>query len=175
MAGYILHNNPMLAAYILLLETVMARDYTKLKIEQTEELLKPFRRLSRAQSPRQGWVQAIREALGMSGAQLASRLNVTRQTIKDLEHSEATGKITLDSLNKLAAALGCSVVYALVPKKPLEEMKRDRAREVAESLMRPVSHSMKLEAQAISKPEEKRQREQLIQDLMQGDPKKLWR
>jgi len=152
----------------------MARAYTKLKLEQTEELLRPFRRLSRAQSPRGGWVRAIREALGMSGAQLAARLNVTRQTIKDLEHSEATGKITLDSLNKLAAALGCRVVYGLVPEKPLEEMQRDRAREIAESLMKPVSHSMKLEAQAIGERDEQRQRERLIQGLMQGDPKKLW-
>ena len=153
----------------------MARDYTKLKLEQTEELLRPFRRLSRAQSPRGGWVRALREALGMSGAQLAARLNVTRQTIKDLEHSEATGKITLDSLNKLAAALGCRVVYGLVPEKPLEEMQRDRARDIAESLMKPVSHSMKLEAQAIGKRDEQRQRERLIEGLMQGNPKKLWR
>src|SRR3970040_844080 len=152
----------------------MARDYKKLKLEQTEELLRPFRRLSRAQSPRGGWVRAIREALGMSGAQLAARLNVTRQTIKDLEHSEATGKITLDSLNKLAAALRCRLVYGLVPEKPLEEMQRDRAREIAESLMKPVSHSMKLEAQAIGERDEQRQRERLIQGLMQGDPKKLW-
>lgn len=153
----------------------MARDYTKLKLEQTEELLRPFRRLSRAQLPRGGWVRAIREALGMSGAQLAARLNVTRQTIKDLEHSEATGKITLDSLNKLAAALGCRVVYALVPKKLLEEMQRDRAREIAESLLKPVSHSMKLEAQAIGERDEQRQRDRIIQGLLQGDPKKLWR
>ena len=153
----------------------MTRDYTKLKLEQTEELLRPFRRLSRAQSPRGGWVRAIREALGMSGAQLAARLNVTRQTIKDLEHSEATGKITLDSLNKLAAALRCRLVYGLVPEKPLEEMQRDRAREIAESLMKPVSHSMKLEAQAIGERDELRQRDRLIQGLMQGDPKKLWR
>lgn len=153
----------------------MARDYKKLKLEQTEELLRPFRRLSRAQSPRGGWVRAIREALGMSGAQLAARLNVTRQTIKDLEHSEANGKITLESLNKLAAALGCRVVYVLVPEKPLEEMQRDRAREIAESLMKPVSHSMKLEAQAIGEREERRQRERIIQGLLQGNPKKLWR
>ena len=152
----------------------MARDYTKLKLEQTEELLRPFRRLSRAQSPRGGWVRALREALGMSGAQLAARLNVTRQTIKDLEHSEATGKITLDSLNKLAAALGCRVVYGLVPEKPLDEMQRDRAREIAESIVKPVSHSMRLEAQSISKRDEQRQQEQLVQKLLQGNPKKLW-
>jgi len=153
----------------------MTRDFTKLKLEQTEELLRPFRRLSRAQSPRGGWVRAIREALGMSGAQLAARLSVTRQTIKDLEHSEATGRITLDSLNKLAAALGCRVVYGLVPQKPLEEMQRDRAREIAESLLKPVSQSMKLEAQAIGERDEQRQRERLIEGLMQGNPKKLWR
>lgn len=152
----------------------MARDYKKLKLEQTEELLRPFRRLSRAQSPRGGWVRAIREALGMSGAQLAARLNVTRQTIKDLEHSEANGKITLESLNKLAAALGCRVVYVLVPEKPLEEMQRDRARDIAESLIKPVSHSMKLEAQAIGERQERRQRERIIQGLLQGNPKKLW-
>jgi len=153
---------------------IVARDYTKLKLEQTEVLLRPFRRLSRAQSPRGGWVRVIREALGMSGAQLAARLNVKRQTIKDLEHSEATGKITLDSLNRLAAALGCRVVYALAPEKPLEEMQRDRAREIAESLVKPVSHSMKLEAQAIGARDEQRQRERLIEGLMHGDPKKLW-
>jgi predicted DNA-binding mobile mystery protein A len=146
-----------------------------LKLEQTEELIRPFRRLSRTQSARGGWVRAIREALGMSGAQLAARLNVTRQTIKDLEHSEATGKITLDSLNKLAAALGCRVVYGLVPEKPLEEMQRDRAGNIAESLLKPVSHSMKLEAQAIGERDEQRQRERLIEGLMQGDPKKLWK
>ncbi|MGH8864409.1 MAG: mobile mystery protein A [Burkholderiales bacterium] len=145
-----------------------------MKLEQTEELLQPFRRLSRAQSPRGGWVRAIREALGMSAKQLGARVHVTRQTIENLEHSEASGKITVESLNKLAAALGCRVVYALVPQKPLEEMQRDRAREIAESLIKPVAHSMKLEAQAIGERAEQRQRERMIQGLLQGNPKKLW-
>lgn len=152
----------------------MKRDYTQLKLKQTEELLQPFRGVAHAQVPRGGWVRAIREALGMSGAQLAARLNVTRQTIKDLEHSEATGRITLESLNKLAAALGCRVTYALVPDKRLDEMQRDRARMIAESLVKPVSHSMKLEAQSISEREEQRQKERLVQKLIEGNPKKLW-
>lgn len=152
----------------------MTRRYNELELKQTEELLRPFRRLARAQVPRAGWVRAIREALGMSAAQLAARLNVTRQTIRDLEHNEATGKITLESLNKLAAALRCRVIYALVPEKPLNEMRRERARLIAESLVKSVSHSMALEAQSISAREEQRQREQLVQRLLQGDPKKLW-
>jgi len=152
----------------------MARDYSKLKLEQTQELLRPFRRFSRAQSPRGGWVRAIREALGMSAKQLGTRLRVTRQTVENLERSEANGKITLDSLNKLAKALGCRVIYALVPEKPLEEIQHDRARQIAESLMKPVSHSMKLEAQSIGEREEQRQRERITESLLQGDPKKLW-
>lgn len=152
----------------------MARDYSELKLKQTEELLRPFRRVARAQVPRGGWVRAIREALGMSAAQLAARLNVTRQTIRDLEQSEATGKITVDSLNKLASAMGCRVIYALVPEKPLDEMQRERASKIADSLVKPVSHSMKLEAQSISERDEQRQKDQIVRKLLAGNPRKLW-
>lgn len=152
----------------------MTDNYTRLKLDQTEELLRPYRKLSGAGTPRGGWVRAIRDALGMSAAQLAARLGVIRQTVEDYERNEAAGKITLDSLNKLAQALNCRLVYALVPEKSLTEIQRDRARLLAEALMKPVSHSMKLEDQSISKREEKRQRERLVQALLQGKPKKLW-
>jgi len=152
----------------------MAQDYARLKLKQTEELVQPFRRIARAQTPRGGWVRAIREALGMSAQQLGARVRVKRQTIENLERSEASGKISLDSLNRVARALGCRVVYALVPEKPLDEMQRERARLVAESVMKPVSHSMKLEAQSIGKQEEQRQKEELVRKLLQGNPKKLW-
>lgn len=152
----------------------MGQEYAKLKLKQTEELVKPFRRLVAAQAPRGGWVRAIREALGMSAQQLGTRVRVKRQTIENLERSEANGKISLDSLNRAAKALGCRVVYALVPEKPLEEMQRERAREIAESVVKPVSHSMRLEAQSIGKREEQRQKKELALRLLQGSPKKLW-
>lgn len=152
----------------------MARNYSQLKLKQVEELLQPLRRLAHPLVPRGGWARAVREALGMSAAQLAARLNVTRQSVRDLEHSEATGKITLESLNKLAAALGCRLVYALVPEKPLDEMRRERARRIADSLVKPVAHSMRLEAQSISEREEKRQRDEIMRKLLEGDPRKLW-
>jgi len=152
----------------------VARDYSELRLKQVDELLRPLRPLAPAQVPRGGWVRAIREALGMSAAQLAARLHVTRQTIRDLEQSEATGKVTLESLNKLAAALECRVMYALVPEKPLDDMRRGRARKIADSRVKPVSHSMKLEAQSVSKREEERQKEQIVRKLLEGDPRKLW-
>jgi predicted DNA-binding mobile mystery protein A len=155
-------------------EDDMAQEFARLKRKQVEELVRPFRRVARAQAPRGGWVRAIREGLGMSAQQLGTRVRVKRQTIENLERSEANGKITLDSLNRVAKALGCRVVYALVPEKLLDETQRERARLIAESLVKPVAHSMSLEAQSIGKREAQRQKEELAQKLLLGDPKKLW-
>ena len=152
----------------------MAQSYTKLKLKQVEELVQPLRRFPRVPPPRGGWVRAIREALGMSAQQLGARVHVTRQTVENLERSEAQGKITLDSLNKLASALGCRVVYALVPEKPLAEIQRDRAREIAEGLVKSASHSMTLEAQSVNEKERRRQSDRMVETLLQGNPKKLW-
>lgn len=160
---------------MLLNEDDMAQEFARLKRKQIEELVQPFRRVAQAQTPRGGWVRAIREGLGMSAQQLGARVRVKRQTIENLERSEANGKITLDSLNRVAKALGCRVVYALVPEKSLDEMQRERARMIAESVVKPVAHSMRLEAQSIGKREERQQKEELVHKLLQGDPKKLWR
>ena len=152
----------------------MAQNYAKLKLKQIEELVQPFRRFPSVPPPRVGWVRAIREALGMSAQQLGARVRVARQTVENLERSEAQGKITLESLNKLAGAMGCRVVYALVPENPLAEIRRDRAREVAEGLVKSSSHSMSLEAQSVSEKERRRQSERMIETLLQGNPRKLW-
>ena len=82
--------------------------------------------------------------------------------------------IQLQTLRKLAEALGCRVVYAVVPPKPLPELRRDRARAVARRRLQPVCHPMKLEAQGVSPKEEQGQLELLIQKLLAGNPKQLW-
>ena len=152
----------------------MVQNYAKLKLKQVEELVLPFRRFPRVPPPRGGWVRTIREALGMSAQQLGARIRVARQTVENLERSEAQGKITLESLNKLAGALGCRVVYALVPEKPLAEIQHDRAREIAEGLVKSASHSMNLEAQSVSDKERRRQSERMVETLLHGNPRKLW-
>ena len=62
--------------------------------------------------PRAGWVRAVREALGMSLADLAGRMGVTPQTVHGLERSEQQGKAQLDSLRRAAVAMDCTLVYA---------------------------------------------------------------
>src|SRR5215217_7999866 len=80
--------------------------------------LADWRRLpAREARPHGGWVRAIRDALGMSAADLAERMGVTQSTVARLESSERDGRIQLDTLQRAADALDCDLVYALVPRR----------------------------------------------------------
>lgn len=106
---------------------------------------KPIERFT---PPPKGWIRAIRDGLGMSGAQLGKRMGVAQQTIRAFELSEENGTIQLQTLRRVAEALGGKLVYAIVPDTSLEEMIRDRAREIAFRALTRVSHTMRLEDQA---------------------------
>lgn len=99
-----------------------------------------------------GWIRAIREALGMSATQLARRIGVAQPTLTKLEQSEAAGRIQLDSLRRVAAALDCDVVYALVPRRPLQEMVEARRLLVAGREYARAAHSIALEDRADDEP-----------------------
>ena len=96
-------------------------------------------------APVRGWIKAIRTGLGMTTAQSAQRLCVTQPSLVDLEQSEANGGIALATLRRAAKAIDCTLVYALIPNKPLDAMVRDRARLFTRKRRAPVEHSMLLE------------------------------
>jgi predicted DNA-binding mobile mystery protein A len=119
--------------------------------EALERRLSSWRKLRpNAARPHGGWVRAIREALGMSAQDLAERMGVAQPTMTRIEASERTGRIQLDTLERAADALGCDLVYALVPRKSLEQIVDDRARELAARRLGQVAHTMALEAQGLS-------------------------
>jgi len=121
--------------------------------------------------PVRGWIRAIREALGMSSTQLAKRLGVKQPSVIAFEQSEAKGTIELATLRRVAEALDCTVVYALVPNKPLKAMVRDRARALARGRFLPVEHSMELEDQKVSVKHSQAQLDELVREL---NPNRLW-
>ena len=121
--------------------------------------------------PVRGWIKAVREALGMSTAQLAKRLRVKQPSVVDLEKSEAKGSIELATLRRVAEALDCTLVYALVPNKPLETMVRDRARLLAKGRRAPVEHSMLLEDQKVT---EKNINARLDEIVRETSPRLFW-
>ena len=115
----------------------------------------------------------MRCALGMSAEQLARRVGVSRATIATLERSEARGRITLASLEKLARGLGCRVAYTLVPEvsTSVSGLRRARARKLAHALLAGESGS---EAAGLAAEQRRRRLERLTDDLLAGRPRKLW-
>ena len=96
-------------------------------------------------TPPKGWVRALRDALGMTAADLAERLGVSRQAVTQMEKSEADATITLQTLRRAAEALGCRLEYVLVPDQPLQDRVRQQAESRARELLADVMHSMVLE------------------------------
>lgn len=151
------------------------KDKDLLRLEQLEETLRPYRKFADLVVPRRGWVHAVKEALGMSNRQLAKRVGVkASQSVEDMQEYEVSGTIKLQTLRKLANALECDLVYALVPRKPLDEIRRDRAVMVARRLLKRVSHSMKLEDQGVNKRMEESELNRRVEKLLMGNPKDLW-
>jgi len=73
------------------------------------------------------------------------------QGVSDLERSEAEEGIRLNSLRKVADALDCDLVYALVPRHPggLQGQVTDQALLAARAELAPVRHTVALEAQGL--------------------------
>ncbi len=133
-----------------------------------------MRSLFKRQRPPRGWLRAIRDALGMTTAQLGRRLGVSQPRIVELEQSEISGKVTLHSLERAAEALGCRLVYALVPEKPLAEIVRKRAEELADRRSLAIEQTMRLEDQAVHDKSSARElREQILAELLRR-PARLW-
>lgn len=124
--------------------------------------------------PARGWVKAIREALGMTADQLGRRMEVSRQRVLELEESEARGAVTLESLERAAHALDCRLVYALVPRVPLDELVQERATKLARKQLRATGHSMALEDQAVNPADEEEQLKRLSQELIDKSGSVLW-
>jgi predicted DNA-binding mobile mystery protein A len=133
-----------------------------------------LRPLLKTQRPPKGWLRAIRDALGMTTKQFGKRLGVSQPRIVELEQSEVSGGVTLNTLQRAAEALGCRFVYALVPEKPLVETVRERAELVARQRQAAVEHTMRLEDQSVKgKAASNDLHRQFIEDLLRR-PARLW-
>jgi predicted DNA-binding mobile mystery protein A len=155
----------------------MPSNFKALNIHHLDDDLDAYRKASTNPRPAAGWAKAIREALGMTRDQLAGRMGISPSTVSDLERNEARGTITLESLDRLARGMDCEVVYAIVPRegKTLDTTVRQRAESVATKQMARVSHTMRLEEQGLNEKQEKRQFARMVDSLLAGSRRKLWR
>jgi predicted DNA-binding mobile mystery protein A len=123
--------------------------------------------------PAHGWVRAIRDSLGMTAAQLAARLGVSQPRVIAMEKGEVRGRLTLQTLEKAAAALDCTLVYALVPNRSLDAIVRDQAAKLAKERLTAVDHSMRLEDQGVTPADAKRHQDRLIDEILRTEGRRL--
>lgn len=97
--------------------------------------------------PAHGWLRAVRQALGLSGAALGRTLRVTPSAVQDYEKAEAADTITLATFRRVAAALDCELVVALVPRDGRTFMDLATSRDADIAHLKATEHSMNLEAQ----------------------------
>lgn len=146
--------------------------FRKLSCKQLTDQLKPFRNIA---IPHEGWLKTIRKLLGMTVEQLAIRSNVSRQRILQIEKDEVLKHLTMQTLEKVADNLNCTLVYALIPKKDLVTMINEQARKHIISKLENISHSMTLEDQKVKSDKQEEQIKILIEDLINNNIKDIWK
>jgi len=109
----------------------------------------------------------------MSQAVLAQRLGVSAPAVSKLEHAEVQGGITTAKLAEVAAALDCTLVYALVPRTTLDQTVLGEARSIAADVLGYTGRTMALEAQAIKDDRKQEAIDRYAQELVTKGS--LWR
>ena len=146
-----------------------------LLIEQLDVKLSCFREAGEVVLPSSGWVKSVRTALKMSLRQLGSRLNISSQSVAEMEKREASGTITINTLRELARALDMRLVYGFVPNKgSIEEMIEQRAQEIAKEIVGRTHVTMTLEDQQNSKERIAKAITQKTEEIKYEMPKYLW-
>lgn len=127
----------------------MKAEYQELRLKQLSSSLAAFLVARATVRPRGGWIHSIRQALGLSRQQVAKIAQVDQQRIAFFEKSEANDRITLRSLRRMAAAMDCELVYAIVPKTgTIQELADQRLRGEVTKHVLATEKSMALEDQA---------------------------
>ena len=150
-------------------------DSAKLRRSQIDRFFATARNLFYQTRPKEGWIKEIRQALGMTVQDLADRLGVIRQRVSRIEADEISGKLTLETVKKVANALNCDFAYFLIPRKSLDDLTYEAAIAAAKKIIADTEHTMRMEAQPTSKQSQQKAVEELAQKLYYKGDRKVWK
>jgi len=151
----------------------MSMKQAKLARKNLDKKLTPLRD-QRIVMPSRGWAKAIRESLGMTTRQLAARMGVAPSRVTTIEKAEPAGAVTLKTLRETAEALGCQLVYAFVPTKPLDDILHDQAARKVRNELSQLNHTMRLENQALTPADLKDEEQRLLSEWLTHLNRRLW-
>ncbi|MBR5032596.1 MAG: mobile mystery protein A [Treponema sp.] len=116
-----------------------------------------------------GWINTVREAIGMTAIQLAKRLGVSQPRITKMETNEENLK--LSTMKKTAEAMNCEFVYYFKPKTTFQNLVEEQSQKKAAEILKSVNINMALEDQEISADENIKD---FATDLINSKIKQIW-
>jgi predicted DNA-binding mobile mystery protein A len=157
-----------------ILKNHMKKVYELLSIRQLDEKLKPLKDL-KTMNPTSGWIRYIRESLCLPASRLGLLLNMKQPSVVGMEENERNKKITLETLEKAANAMGCDLVYAFVPKSTMRDFICEKQKTISQKIIQKANHTMNLEKQGLIEKDLKQQQEVMEEGLSHESLKVLWR
>lgn len=146
-----------------------------LNIKQLDESLGHYGALTHISMPSKGWINAVRNALGMSARSLGERIGLSQPRVALMEKGEVDGSISIKTLEKAARGLGCRVVIALVPEEgTLQQMRERQAIKKATQINQYAEQHMALEDQETDKKFKQQSIQNLAADYLQKWPRDFW-
>ena len=94
----------------------MAERERKLARRRLDEEMQTYRRAGIRKNPTSGLLRAVRRALGLPMAEIAGKMGVSESAVFEFEVIEGKGSIKLSTISRVAEAMGCKLVYGIVPK-----------------------------------------------------------
>ncbi len=143
------------------------KSLNRIALDQFERRLDPLRKQVAHTQIQKGWINYIRTAMRMSLQTLSKRTKTSPSAISNFEKRERQGKVTLETLRKIAHAMDSELLYAIVPKARLKDILQTQARAKAKKILLKADTHMALEDQAVTadiKERIDRLAEKLIED-----------
>ena len=100
----------------------------KLARKKLDVEMRPYRRAGMVKNPTNGLLRKVRQALHVPVAEIVEKMGVCKSVVLDLEAREPKNNVTLRSMSRMAQAMGCKMVYGIVPMDgmTLEELAEER-------------------------------------------------
>ena len=146
-----------------------------LNIQQLDETISHLDKSTLTSTPTSGWINTIRNALGMSARTLGERIGLSQPRIALMEKGEVDGSISIKTLEKAAQGLGCRVIITLIPENgTLQEMREKQALKKARQVNKYTELHMELEEQATEDNFREQTIKKLAADYLRKWPRNFW-
>lgn len=147
----------------------------KLILEQLDKKIIKFNELTDIAVLPNGWISSIRTAIRMSLRQLAERLNIKAQSVKEIEEREQSGSVSINVLRQVGEALNMKFVYGFIPQsRTLDKMIEGRAKELAKEIVLRTSNTMQLEGQENTEERITKAIQEKKEEIIRKMPRYLW-